>query len=251
MHYINQKNLLKFVLLFSVPCLLNAEPIQPDRPGFSTGTYTVEPGLSHLEFGFQSDYASPMGESNSSTLPLLNYRRGLTADTELNLLWDGWSQASETQKSRSVSDILVGLKHRLIVNDTYNISVLGNVSLPTGSNSDFESTSLFLALLWDYAIAEKISAFGTLQGVSFVEDQQRSNNFQPAVGLSFTHTDTISTFIEYYHDISLNIDTPDSRVFDLGIAYLLTSRIQLDLNAGFALDKYGSDFIGMGVAVSF
>ncbi|NOX08755.1 MAG: transporter [Gammaproteobacteria bacterium] len=78
-----------------------------------------------------------------------------------------------------------------------------------------------------------------------------SNNFQPAIGFSFTHTQKTSTFIEYYNDIAINSDTQKSRVVDAGIAYLLTPSIQLDFNAGFSLDQYSSDFMGVGVAIRF
>ncbi len=72
-----------------LPSTAIAEPIQPDRPGFSTGTYTVEPGLTHLELGFQSAYGNKAGDPDIITGPLLNLRVGLTPSTELNILLDG------------------------------------------------------------------------------------------------------------------------------------------------------------------
>lgn len=242
------------LLFFSGQLLaIPADPIQPDRPGFSTGTNTVEPGFAHLELGFQSNYGNNNGDPDSFTAPLVNVRVGLTSNTELNMLVDGWSRERTNSGSvTSTSDMLVGIKHRLFIDEQYNISLLSFVSLPTGNAPDAGKFTPFLGFLWDYALGKNISAFGTLQFVSFVEEMQRSNNFQPAVGLSFSHTDKLSTYIEYYRDISLNIkEASDIDMFDTGIAYLLTDNIQLDVNFGISLDRDSSDFFGAGFAVRF
>ncbi len=236
-------------LSFSLP----AETIQPDRPGFSTGTYTVAPGVTQLELGFQSDYGNNNGDPDTFTAPLINVRVGLTPATELNILVDGWSrERTNSGGATSSSDMLLGVKHRLIMAEQYNVSLLGYVSLPTGNAPDSGTLTPFLGLLWDYELDQNITAFGTLQFVSFVEGGQRSNNFQPAVGLSFSHTSKLSTYIEYYRDMSLNIRTArDVDMFDAGAAYLLTDNIQLDVNFGVSIDRYASDFFGAGFAIRF
>jgi len=145
----------------------------------------------------------------------------------------------------------VGAKYRLVSTDQYNMSLLGFVSLPTGNSPDAGHFSPLLGLLWDYTINTTVSAFGTVQFISFVEGDQRSTNFQPAIGLSFSHTETISTYIEYYRDMSLNLSTEDIDMFDAGVAYLLTDDIQLDVNFGISIDRDASDFIGAGFAIRF
>ncbi len=241
-----------YSLLILIPFGLQAEPIQPDRPGFSTGTYTVAPGKINVEVGFQSSYGDHAGDPDSFTAPLINVRTGLTPSTELNLLLDGWTREQSSGGSvTSTSDLLVGAKHRLLNRDKYNLSLLGFVSLPTGNAPDSGHFTPFLGLLWDYEVSKEISVFGTFQFISFVEGGQRSNNFQPAVGLSFSHTDKLSTYVEYYRDMSLNIDSADSDMFDAGIAYLLNDNMQLDFNFGISIDRISSDFIGAGFAIQF
>ena len=240
------------ILLFALSQVLLAEPITPDRPGFSTGTYTVELGLTHLELGFQSDYGNNAGDPDTFTAPLINVRVGLTPSTELNILLDGWSQERTGSSTvTSTSDMLLGAKNRLVTADKYNLSLLGFVSLPTGNAPDSGNFTPFLGLLWDYEITPDIGAFGTLQFISFVEGGVRSNNFQPAVGLSFTHTDKLSTYIEYYRDMSLNLNTNDIDMFDAGFAYLLTDDMQVDVNFGYSINRDASDFIGAGFAIRF
>ncbi len=103
------------MVLFGLPSTVSAEPIQPDRPGFSTGTYTVEPGLAHLELGFQSDYGNKANEPDILTAPLLNLRVGLTPSTELNILLNGWSRESTgNETNTTTSDVLVGAKYRQV-----------------------------------------------------------------------------------------------------------------------------------------
>ncbi len=245
-----QRVLLLLLILFSFGLL--AEPIQPDRPGFSTGTYTVAPGKVNLELGFQSSYGDHIGDPDTFTAPLINIRTGLTPSTELNLLIDGWTrERSSSGTTTSTSDLLIGAKHRLLSRDKYNLSLLGFVSLPTGNTPNSGSFTPLLGLLWDYEISSEISAFGTLQFISFVENRRRSNNFQPAIGLAFSHSDKLSTYIEYYRDISLNIDTKNIDMFDAGITYLLNNDMQIDFNFGVSIDRVSSDFIGAGFAVRF
>lgn len=147
--------------------------------------------------------------------------------------------------------MFVGAKHRLISEAQYNISLLGFISLPTGDSPDSGELTPLLGLLWDYELSENMGAFGTVQFISFVEDGTRPTNFQPAVGLAFSHTSTLSTYIEYYRDMSLNLSTTDIDMFDAGVAYLLTNNTQIDFNFGISIDNDSSDFIGAGYATRF
>ncbi|WP_198266722.1 transporter [sulfur-oxidizing endosymbiont of Gigantopelta aegis] len=230
--------------------MAHADSIQADRPGFSTGTYTVAPGYSHIEVGLQYDKGNNIGERGSYTAPLLNYRMGLTDETELNLLWDGWNK-SNGDSSLTNGDLMLGLKQRIVTNEDYNISWLGFVTLPTGTRSNAQHFSPFIGLLWDRTITDNISLFGTLQLVSYVESRDRKNQFQPAIGLSYQHTDKLGSYVEIYSDIAMNTSVAPASVFDAGLTYLLTDSIQVDFNFGLATDRRSSDFAGFGFAIRF
>ncbi len=105
----------------------------------------------------------------------------------------------------------------------------------------------FLGLLWDRQLTEGTGLFGTLQLAQSVESGERNTNFQPAIGVSFTHTETLGTFIEVYSDTPLDGGRAAS-VFDAGIAWLSREDLQLDFNLGISLDDRSEDFIGAGVA---
>ncbi len=226
-------------LLTMLAAIAMAEPVVPDRPGFSTGTYTVPPGGWQFEAGIQNSYGNNVGDPDSYTAPLFNLRTGVTESTEFNLLWDG-VQVVEGQ-GRDVAYAMLGAKHRLVGSELYNLSLLGYLSVQE------DRLAPFLGLLWDRQLTEKTGLFGTLQFAGSVESGERKTNFQPAIGVNFTHTEALGTFVEVYSDIPLDGGRVAS-VFDAGIAWLPREDLQLDFNFGVSLDGRGEDFIGAGVA---
>ena len=149
---------LTFLFLGSV--VLQSDIIVPDRPGFSTGTYTVQPKNINVELGY--NYTK-----NDETLPLIVLRTGLTDKLELDIMYDGFDIKHNDQKKFTwSSDLIIGGKYRLLESELYNL------------------------IFWDYTLFEDISLFGTLQGSTYY-DIERVYDFQPAVGISFTHTDKL------------------------------------------------------------
>ena len=86
------RNILVFLSLCAVQ--VNAfsadNPIVADRPGFSTGTYTVKPGKLNVELGYQYAFNTNLNNKTTQTLPLLVLRTGLSSNVELDFHWDGW-----------------------------------------------------------------------------------------------------------------------------------------------------------------
>lgn len=227
------------------------ETIASDRPGFSTGTYTVTPGHFIVELGYEASSGRGGASRTTHTAPLLDLRVGLTPESEIDLLWSGWNTVRVASHSTtSTSDMAIGAKYRLVSQPRFNITALGILSLPTGSASSgqVEPTA---AVAWDYTLSDTVAAFGVVQLASFVEDGDRRSNVQPAVGLSFSATDKIGTFIEFYSDVPLGRDTQRADMIDAGITYLLTATTQLDLNFGLSLDRRSDDFVGAGIAMRF
>ena len=230
--------------LFPVLCLLLAGPVAadsvvPDRPGFSTGTYTVQPGAMQVEMGIQNSFGRNVGDPDSYTAPLLNLRTGLTENMEFNLLWDGVRVVKG--EGRDVAYVMAGIKHRLVESELYNFSLLGYLSVQENRLAPF------LGLLWDRQLTEGTGLFGTLQFAQSIESGERKTNFQPAIGVNFTHTEALGTFVEVYSDIPED-GGPAASVFDAGIAWLPREDLQLDFNFGVSLDGRSEDFIGVGMA---
>lgn len=243
---------LSIFMLATAPVMANT--IVADRPGFSTGTYTVKPGRVNLEFGYQAALSNEGSDKTTHTTPLLTLRTGLSERTEINLLWSGWNHVtSDNPSDTSVADLSIGGKYRLLQTEKYNVTALGLLSLPVGTGvSTSDHVDPTIGLLGDYSLSDNIDLFGVIQTASSVATGGRDYNFQSAIGLAFSHTETIGTFIEYYNDIPLQSgDGSTSHVINGGVMWLATSDIQLDINGGVSLDNNADDFIGLGMAIRF
>ena len=234
----------------ATPCL--AETVTADRPGFSAGTYTVEPGHFNVELGYEASFSNSGPSRTTHTAPLMDVRVGVVPKLEIDLMWSGWSMdRSAGSSSTSTSDMAIGGKYRLASAPQYNITALGVLSLPTGSGVASDQVDPTVSVIWDYAISDSVTAFGMAQVASSVESGDRHYNLQPAVGLSFRHTDTLGTFVEFYSDMPLGPNTQRSDMMDAGITYLLTDSTQLDFSFGLSLDNRSDDFVGAGIATRF
>ncbi len=214
-----------------------AEPVVPDRPGFSTGTATVAPGTLQIEGGIQVDHGPP----RTWTAPQLNLRTGLDARTELNLLWDG-IQATEG-KRRETATPLIGVKRRLRDGPGLRLSALGYLSAPHGRLAPLA------ALLWERDLSGNTGLFGAFQLATTVEAGERQTRLQPAMGAAFAHGPAWGGFVELYADIPLGGGGRPATTADAGLAWLPHPHVQLDLSAGLPVGGPGDRFVSLGIAV--
>ncbi len=250
------KNISLFLLLAAtaITCLASEDSIIADRPGFSTGTYTVKPHVLNVELGYQ--YASSNNDSKqfSQSLPLMVLRTGLSEKIELDLLWDGLNIDKEKNQPTTTSraDISVGGKYRIYESTQYNLTALGILSLPTGSvPSKSNHFDPLLGLLWDYSLSDETSLFGTVQASSYEAESSRIYDTQAAIGASFSHTESIGTFVEIYTIVPSKSTLEREHVLDGGVTYLLSQDIQLDFNIGIGLNDSSPNFVGFGIASRF
>jgi len=251
---------MKEILVFLSLCVIQVNafadnsPIVADRPGFSTGTYTVKPEKVNVELGYQYAFNSNSTGQTTHTLPLLVLRTGLSSKIELDLLWDGWNidDADNQPSETSGADLSVGGKYRVYESEKYNLSLLGLISLPSGSSpSTSDNVDPLFGLLWDYSLSSDASLFGVVQASSFKYEAARVYDAQIAIGVSFSHTDLIGSFIEIYSILPSEAKLEDEMVMDGGVTCLLSNDIQLDINAGVGLNSYSNNFVGFGVATRF
>ena len=238
-----QKITYVFVAISTI--VLQADVIIADRPGFSTGTYTVGQKNLNVELGY--NYTK-----NDQTLPLAVLRTGITDRLEFDMMYDGIMIQNNNTTSSWSSDVTIGVKYRLYESELYNLTFMALTSLPMGDNRSISSknTTPLMALLWDYTVSMDISLFGTLQGSTYY-DKEQIYDFQPAVGISMMHTKKLGSYIEYYSVIPSSKYQDNQQVIDGGIIYFISDDIQLDLNGGIGLNSVSDDFIGFGIAMQF
>lgn len=229
---------------------LYAETLIADRPGFSTGTYTVAPGMFNIEMGYNYTFDTVSSKNDIQNFPLFELRTGITENLEFDFLLDGWSTTKDFTE-RISSDITIGGKYSFLENEIYNISFMTLITFPTGTENDFKPKNIspLFGLLWDYTVDASVSLFGTFQASTY-RDEKRIYDFQPAVGATFSHTDKFASYIELYFIVpsSSSIIT---EVIDGGFTYLLRDNIQLDINGGLGLNNESEDFLGFGIAIGF
>lgn len=236
-----------FFIFFVLSCVdTQADTIIADRPGFSTGTYTVQPKKLNVELGY--NYTK-----DTQTLPLVVLRTGITQKLEFDVMYDGLDiNHNEQEKFTMSSDLIVGAKYRVYESDLYNITFMGLTSLPIGSDKSLtlRNMSPLLGVLWDYTLSAEVSLFGTIQGSTYY-DNERVYDIQPAIGTSIAHTDKFGSFIELYSILPSSNQQNSELVLDGGFTYLLNNNIQIDINIGLGLNKTSDDFIGFGIATRF
>ncbi len=244
------------LMLFTLASAAHAQesPIVPDRPGFSTGTYTVEPGQFNIELGYQYAFNHSGADRSTQTVPQLVFRAGVVSGLELDLLWNGWNldDGDDRSSRTSVSDLAIGGKFRLSEHEQYNLTALGLLSLPVGNDpSTSDQVDPTLGLLWDYSGSRRLSFFGVLQITSTRVQDKREFSGQFAAGASRSLTDRVGVFIEYFNDIPFDSEIDAQHAVDGGLTFLLNDDVQLDINAGTGLNSATDNFVGVGIAMRF
>jgi hypothetical protein len=236
-------NLLVIGVLLAPSSHTKAEnPIQPDRPGFSTGTYTIDPGNIYIEMGYEFNFSSQNIKPNYHKIPQTNIRFGLLPNIEMNITWEGLKATNDLKVTDAFG---LGAKYRLVQTDDYNISLLGKVDLSDFAN-DINITPL-LGLLWDYELTSHIGTFGVVQ---LSHEGLQDFCTEASLGLALPLGKHFHIHGEYFiraypkqSDLSHNAD--------IGITYLITDNIQVDAYYATELTSNAFRHVGFGFATRF
>jgi len=231
-----------FVFQLFTFSVLAENTIQPDRPGFGTGTYTIAPGELYIELGYQHSFSSLSGTPGLHQMPQTNIRYGITPKFEMNLGWEGLEASKGVN---SYSSLGIGAKLRLVQSDDYNISLLGGLGF-----SDIATDIAFspmLGLLWDYEISSSLEAFGVVQ-LGYESGQDIFTEF--SLGLAIPLGDKAGLYGEYYIEFTPR-QSDLSHNADIGITYLITNNIQIDAYFATELTTNAFRHIGVGFATRF
>jgi hypothetical protein len=221
-----------------------------DRPGFSTDTAVLARGCQQLEWGYQ--FSRDDGTSDS-TLPLLLVRVGIGNALELRAGWDGVSfMRTDGVSSHAANDPTLGAKLRLKDGDGLKLSLLAQVTLPVGSTSASSGgVDPSAALLWSHDLSENTTLSGAFTLAS-ISNPGAGRNLQSAlavdIGRDFGHG--FGGFLEYAG--SDQDGAGFTQTLDGGLTWLIAGKLQLDVNAGFGLNRRAGDsFVGFGAAWRF
>ncbi len=248
-----KKSLILFWTIYFLFSITPGQDVNADRPGFSTGTYTVDPGFINIESGFSVDYESSGSRFNNFTIPYLNIRFGISKSIELGALWDGSTISTSPQgRITELSDLSFAGKVALKEELKYNLTLMGIVTIPQ-KKEILGSYNPTLALLGDYSISSDISASGMIQIAAEEGNSSTKLYIQPALGVTFSHSSEFDTFIELYMDIPYysndNKNPYIIYIFDGGITYSIFSNMVIDLSSGLIQGNGSQFFISGGIAI--
>jgi hypothetical protein len=242
------------LLLFCCPLsVLGAETgtMSPDRPGISSGTHTVAPGSLYVESGFQYSVNRNGRDAKNYNLPQLVLRTGITDRLEFDLLWAGWNrdeiQGFGSQNSRS--DVSVGGKYRLAQSEGFNLTLFGLLSIPAGTDpSTSDSVDPLLGLLYDFDVTDGVQFFANAYVNRFEDWNVNVTEQQYMVGLGFSHSQKLSSFVEFYTATSNQRGSDGTSIIDGGVTYFPSQDVQFDLSVGLGLNDEASNFLSFGVS---
>lgn len=224
-----------------------------DRPGFSTDTAVLARGCQQLEWGYQFSRDDDGASVRESTLPLLLYRVGIGDALEVRASWDGVSFTRvDGAASHASNDPAVGAKLRLKDDAGLKLSLLAQVTLPVGSKATSSGgVDPSAALLWSHDLNENDTLSGafTLASISN-PGAGRSLQSSLAVDLGRDFGHGFGGFLEYAN--SNQNGAGFAQTLDGGLTWLIGGKLQLDVNAGFGLNRPALDaFVGFGAAWRF
>ena len=236
------------VILFLVLCsgvfAQQEEPIVTDRPTQSASVSTVGAEQVLIESGFIFQNESAFEDYiNFNTL----VRYGVNDRVEVRLTVNYDRNEGSDFISSSLGQTTLGAKVFLAdAQETFaDISVLGQLNLPTGEEND--NATADIRLNFQNSLSSTLSLgynFG------FLVSPERDNEISPfySVVLGAAVADGWTVFAEPYGFLN----TPVDHRFNAGFIYLVAPRFQIDLSGGIGLSENSpNSFIGFGAAFGF
>lgn len=233
------------VLIQSPATRLVAQTIDTNRPGFSFTPGVVPEGMLQFESGVA--YDRPDSDSHTTSLPVVELRYGLGADAEIFASGITWNDSDEGGASDSgFGDVNIGAKLALSEpGATFATALLLQVSAPVGDDAfSSDSWDPSGAFIWTFAGSTTLA--GTVKFSHFDDFLQIDNSLKLPLSLGGPH----SAFLEW--EANLREGGDDAHWLNGGYQWLMSERIQLDVNFGVGIDDDAGDYrMGVGFARLF
>lgn len=236
--------------------------ISTNRPSFNDTAGIVPIGHFQLETGYtftfrdrdEVETQTHNGPELLGRIPLLEDRLELQLGTS-GYVWSRSNGGSGFESSEGFSDMTVGVRLKVADQDEWLPRIALQATTTTGlgsdgiSNQDFEPTFKFI---WSYDLGDGWGVYGNL-GVGYLTTgSERFVQGQAGVCLSKTLNDEWSVYAEYYVFGPNSKGSDEAHYIDVGAAYLLTPRIQLDGRVGCGLNEEANNvFTGFGISFLF
>lgn len=224
-------------------------PINTERPSFSSSPLVMATGYWQIEMGYQFTRDNDDSSLKEHSLPRALLRYGFHENLELQLSSTGYTwQDLDGQKKNGSHDVSLGIKWQVNDSDAIiPIGLFGNISLPVGS-SEFTSDDYdpSMGVFWTHS--STLEWFGAAM-LNYSDDSLTLDN---AVGISFSLPNNTSAYVEYLGTFYKGESDDAEHNLNLGLTWLLSYNLQLDINGGFGLNTKANDYYtGTGIAYRF
>lgn len=263
-------NFIKTIVVSLLPLLVTLsvyaeDQIQTDRPDFVESSNTVGKGRFQIEtsIGYERD-RNAEESSRTFSLPTL-LRLGLSDDWELRFESDSFLKQNvhdrvtgDRNSNSDWADYSLGLKwHQQDGDDKGSPSVgwLFHVDMPGGTNS-FVSNKFrpSVRMVAEWELADEYS-LGIMPGLIYDVNDNNDRFIGGILGivLGKSFTDKFRGFVEFGGQTITSKSNGGSQLtFDIGVAYLVSNLVQLDILYNRALNQYTPDnTFGLGLSIKF
>jgi len=239
------------------------EPLVTDRPDFTEASSTVGLGVTQIEMGYTfvyNDDDATGDKTHTHTAPEILLRYGFLDNVELRVIWTyGWEEM-EVSGVRSAtdggSDLSIGLKIDLFEQCCWRPEQAVIISTASDSGAtNFSSNTFTAGVTYSYSW-ELANEWALGANTGFFTDREGSDDFivwLQSISLGVPIDDCWGFYVEYFGLYETHkAPAVDQHFMNVGLTYLLTNNLQLDLRAGMGLNADAEDFFaGTGVSVRF
>ena len=240
-----------------------------DRPDLTESPMTVDAGRLQVEvnaFGYARARADSDGaESETYEYGTTNLRIGVTANSELNIVWQPYGLIrTDAGSERGASDEegIGGLEIRgklnLLGNDAFEapgdtaLAILPFVSFPTDSGNGISPDDVEGGVIVPFALQLPLGfGIGFNAGAAFVKDDEGSGYHAEATGsaaLAYTWGERLGTYYEIATVLGRDDPRGDILLLGTGFTYAIGQNVQLDGGINFGVTSASdriAPFVGM------
>jgi hypothetical protein len=233
-----------------------------DRPTFSDSACPVPFGHAVLEMGLVRATLRGEGGGRSNSYPQAELRFGLPGRNEFKILaptYTSQRSGDPREASSGFSATALGLKHGLGYSDKWTGSVEAIITLPSG-NADFGSRGSGATLngIAEYSVTDQVALSMQLGLSSLTESVsaggKRFTSFNQFITATWNPVKPLQFYGEFYGQTKTSSNEGVGYNFDGGIQFLVTRRLEVDVETGIRLTGHlggFTHFYGAGIGILF
>ena len=264
-HATGARTLFRWSTAGPAPAITDEVPFVTDRPDFTESSSTVGEGRVQIETGYTYVRDKETGiTTETHSFPETLFRIGLFADWfELrigpNYLIERMRDSGGRSKIDGTDDLYLGVKLWLTEQQgpLPEMTILPQMFVPSGDD-DFSADEVRPGINWLYSweLNETFSVAGSTQ-INRVRDDtghfymETAQSATVGVGL----TDQLGAYAEwfaFFPTSAVESDVGAEHFLNGGLTYLVHDNMQLDVRAGFGLNRRADDFFtGAGVTIRY